>query len=230
MRKESKTMNVDVKNTPGTEDFELKKDLPLQKQSVVYIKTRIADSKSISTGSIITKDGCILTCNHGVENASEIKVRIKLDKDGAQDIRWEDAEIVWKNTKADLAILKIPGEDYPALHIRKNSEEEIKMGEPVYLLGYPFGSMLSDDEDALAVSMFPGNVVSIQKKDGLDYMYLDIEAKKGCGGSPVLSKTDGSIIGVYIGAFTQGNRNLIEEINYARPAMLLWDEILTAEQ
>ena len=71
-------------------------------------------------------------------------------------------------------------------------------------------------------SLFQGSISSIQKKNGIDRINVNMEAKRGCSGGPVFSKKDGSIIGILCGSQTVGGDGLVEEINYVLPVKYIW--------
>src|SRR5512135_2641151 len=56
--------------------------------------------RSLGSGFIINKEGYIITNNHVIEGASEIRVRLSTDKEFA-------AEVVGRDAKTDLALIKI---------------------------------------------------------------------------------------------------------------------------
>jgi S1-C subfamily serine protease len=57
---------------------------------------------------IVTKDGYILTNNHVVENADDIRVALN-------DGRELSAKAVGSDPKTDIAVLKVEGKDLPYL-------------------------------------------------------------------------------------------------------------------
>ena len=85
----------------------------------------------VSTGSgfIISSDGYLLTNNHVVEDADEVKVSLG-------DRREYKAEIVGTDPRSDVAVLKIDAQDLPTLKIGKS--EKLRVGEWVVAIGSPF--------------------------------------------------------------------------------------------
>ena len=198
-----------------------------QTKSVVLIQVSKSgeEGKGSGSGSIITSDGYILTCNHVIADADDIKVRIKPEGNDNASTVWENAEVMWADEDIDMAVIKIKGGNYPTLYIRPENYAN-KPGEDIYHWGYPFGSRLSDDLDQLQPSLFQGSTSSIQTKDGLERINCNMEAKRGCSGGPVFSKKDGCIIGILCGSQTCGNERLIEEINFIRPVKYVWENII----
>lgn len=200
-----------------------------QVESVVFIRTRTSESVSSGSGSIITNDGYILTCRHVIAGQADIHVRLKRDKDGVKETKWEKAIVVWENRELDAAVLKIVDGDYPSLPLRP-LDIDTNTGEAIYLWGYPFGGRLSDDLNELQPSLFQGYISSIQTKNGLERINTNMEAKRGCSGGPVFSKKDGSIIGILCGSQTVGAEGLVEEINYVLPVRYVLEKVFNLEK
>lgn len=84
----------------------------------------------IGSGVIVTKDGYILTNNHVINEADDIKVKLADGREGK-------AKVVGSDPETDLAILKI---DLPDLKvIAMGDSENLKVGDIVFAIGNPFG-------------------------------------------------------------------------------------------
>ena len=210
-------------------DYNYDDEYLAQVKSVVFIRTKASDSVSSGSGSIITDDGYILTCRHVIAGNTDIHVRLKLEKDGIKETKWEKAVVVWENQELDAAILKIADGDYPSLALRPLAIDT-NTGEAIYLWGYPFGGRLSDDLNELQPSLFQGYISSIQTKNSLERINTNMEAKRGCSGGPVFSKKDGSIIGILCGSQTVGDEGLMEEINYVLPVRYILEKVFNLEK
>ena len=81
------------------------------------------------SGVIVGEDGFILTNYHVIQGANRLVLAV-----GVDDV---EAEIVGVDPKTDLAVLKIPGADYPAIEI--GSSGDLRVGQFVVALGSPFG-------------------------------------------------------------------------------------------
>ncbi len=195
-----------------------------QVASVVYIRAKNDHSVSSGSGSILTKDGHILTCHHVIEGSTDILVRLKVDN--GQRTLWNPAQVVWADRELDAALLKMENGDYPTLPLRPLSQPP-QTGESIYHWGYPFGGKLSDDLNELQPSLFQGYISSTQIKNGLERINTNMEAKKGCSGGPVFSKKDGAIIGILCGSQTSGDEHFLEEINYVLPVKYIWERVVT---
>ncbi len=85
----------------------------------------------LGSGVIVTEDGYILTNNHVVEGADEIKVA--LNPDG----REYDAKVVGRDPKSDIAVLKVEATGLTA--IRVGNSDEVEVGDVTLAIGNPFG-------------------------------------------------------------------------------------------
>jgi Do/DeqQ family serine protease len=87
-------------------------------------------ASSLGSGVIVTSSGYVLTNNHVVETADEIEVALA---DGKKLL----AKVVGNDPESDLAVLRISGENMPA--IRFGSSDELRVGDVVLAIGNPFG-------------------------------------------------------------------------------------------
>ncbi len=87
---------------------------------------------SLGSGVIISADGTIITNYHVIANADEVRVALA-------DRREFDADIVLKDERTDLAILKVKDldEDLPFLPFADS--DELAVGDIVLAIGNPFG-------------------------------------------------------------------------------------------
>lgn len=83
------------------------------------------------SGVIISKDGYIVTNNHVVTGADEIKVSI------ADDKKEYVAKLIGTDVKSDIAIIKIDAKDLNAVTFYNS--DMVKVGDVVFALGNPFG-------------------------------------------------------------------------------------------
>src|SRR5258708_30570 len=86
--------------------------------------------QGIGSGVIATKDGYILTNNHVVDGADEVKVAL-------QDGREFTAKVVGRDPKTDIAVIKIDAKDLPAVPMADS--EKVEVGDVVLAIGNPFG-------------------------------------------------------------------------------------------
>ncbi|CAD7778395.1 Putative serine protease HtrA [Candidatus Methanoperedenaceae archaeon GB50] len=86
--------------------------------------------RSLGSGFIIDKDGYILTNNHVIEKATKITIRLLNHKE-------YKAEIVGRDPKTDIALLKINAHNLPVLSL--GDSDKLQVGDWVVAIGNPFG-------------------------------------------------------------------------------------------
>jgi Do/DeqQ family serine protease len=87
--------------------------------------------RSLGSGVIIDPAGFVVTNQHVIEGATEVKVSLS-------DKREFEAEIVLRDPRTDLAVLKIKGGDkFAALDI--GDSDALEVGDIVLAIGNPFG-------------------------------------------------------------------------------------------
>jgi Do/DeqQ family serine protease len=86
---------------------------------------------SLGSGVIVDPTGLIVTNNHVIKDADEVKVALA-------DGREYPSRILMKDERADLAVLKIDSDEaFPALPLADS--DEIEIGDLVLAIGNPFG-------------------------------------------------------------------------------------------
>jgi len=196
--------------------YQYPEDVSESEKGVVLVECTSPDGTSYGSGSLLTHDGYILTCSHVIRNAQHLRIRLKIAGRTNGEISWHDARIIRNDTEIDAALLKIDLMGYPALPVMM-PEEEIHTTDKIFLLGYPFGAMISDSVDQLSISHFEGKIASVQFHKGLERIFVNLEAKSGCSGAPVFSQKTGNILGILCGSQTSSNGNLVEELNFVLP-------------
>lgn len=84
----------------------------------------------LGSGVIITKDGYILTNNHVVDGAKEVKVTME---DGHE----YTAKVIGRDPKSDLAVVKIDAKNLPVVPMADS--DKVQVGDVVLAIGNPFG-------------------------------------------------------------------------------------------
>jgi S1-C subfamily serine protease len=87
-------------------------------------------SSALGSGVIVSPDGYILTNNHVIKDADEIKVLL-------YDKREFKGKVIGTDPKSDLAVIKIDAGDLPAIKIGES--DKLHVGEVVIAIGNPFG-------------------------------------------------------------------------------------------
>lgn len=87
---------------------------------------------SLGSGVIVSADGIIVTNNHVIAEADAVRVALA-------DRREFDAEIVLKDERTDLAILRVRGASETFPHIQFADSDQLAVGDIVLAIGNPFG-------------------------------------------------------------------------------------------
>lgn len=138
--------------------------------------------KSLGSGFVISADGYILTNNHVVDGADEIKVKFADGKELKGELKGSDA-------KLDLALIKITSADKLPVAALGDSDE-IEVGEWVMAIGNPFG--LSETVTAGIVSA-KGRVIGSGPYD--DFIQTDASINPGNSGGPLFN-AKGEVVGI----------------------------------
>jgi len=138
---------------------------------------------SLGSGFIIDgQEGIIVTNNHVIDGAEEIQVNLH---DGTK----LKAELIGKDTKTDIALLKVSSPK-PLKAVKFGSSDDIKVGDWVMAIGNPFGL-----GGSVTVGIISAKARNINSGPYDDYLQTDASINKGNSGGPLFNM-DGQVIGV----------------------------------
>jgi len=95
-------------------------------------RPRARREHSLGSGVIVSDKGVVLTNNHVIENADEIRV-------GLADGREFEAEIVGRDPDSDLGVLKLKGDVKDLKVLAMGDVNSLRLGDIVLAVGNPFG-------------------------------------------------------------------------------------------
>jgi serine protease Do len=137
--------------------------------------------QSLGSGVIISSDGYILTNNHVVDMAKDIKVSLS-------DGRVLEAKLIGKSKEIDIALIKVDATDLPSVVL--GDSDKLEVGDWVMAIGNPFG--LSHTVTAGIVSA-KGRVIGVGPYD--DLIQTDAAINPGNSGGPLFNMS-GEVVGI----------------------------------
>ncbi|WP_291321692.1 DegQ family serine endoprotease [Desulfonatronospira sp.] len=143
------------------------------------------EQRSLGSGFIISEDGYVVTNNHVVEGADQIKATFSLD----DEEKTFDARMVGTDPETDLALIKLDTDiDLPTLQF--GNSDDMKVGQWVVAIGNPFG--LNHTVTAGIISA-KGRVIGAGPYD--NFIQTDASINPGNSGGPLLN-LQGEVIGI----------------------------------
>ncbi len=147
---------------------------------------------ALGSGFIVDEnEGLIITNNHVVEKADEIRIRTEAGKE-------YEATVVGRDSKTDLALIQVsPDGDFPKAAVLGNSDE-LRVGDWVMASGNPFG--LGNTVTAGIISA-KGRVIGAGPYD--DFLQTDAAINPGNSGGPLFNM-QGEVVGINTAIVAQG--------------------------
>src|SRR5208282_364863 len=164
----------------------------------------------LGSGVIVSPDGYILTANHVVEGADEIKVAV-----GDSDSKKFTARVVGTDPPTDVAVLKIDAKDLPAITL--GDSDQLEVGDVVLAIGNPFG---------VGQSVTMGIISGLGRHYGMNgyenFIQTDAAINKGNSGGALVD-AEGRLVGIntWIATSSGGSEGVgfAVPINLARHVM-----------
>lgn len=174
-------------------------------------RPRTQREQSLGSGVIISKDGFILSNNHVIDGADEI--RVVLSKEKKEFI----AKVIGKDPKTDLAVLKVESDNLP--YATLGDSDKLEVGDVVLAIGNPFG---------LGQTVTSGIISALNRGDlpidvaYEDFIQTDAAINPGNSGGALVD-AEGRLIGINTAIIsrTGGNQGVgfAIPINMARHVM-----------
>jgi serine protease Do len=143
----------------------------------------------LGSGVIVKVEGIVLTNNHVIEGAEEIRVTLN-------DRTEVFASVVGKDPRADIAVLKLPEGKYQAAAM--GDSDNIEVGEWAVAIGNPFG--LGQSVTVGVVSAKGRADVGVADLE--DFIQTDAAINPGNSGGPLID-LDGHVIGINTAIFSR---------------------------
>ena len=200
-------------------------------------KGREQKQRGLGSGVIISPDGYIITNNHVVEEADELKVLLN-------DEREFTAKLIGTDPKTDVAVIKIEAENLPTVTLADSAK--LRVGDVVFAIGNPLG---------VGQTVTMGIVSATGRKVGIldevqgyeDFIQTDAAINQGNSGgalidargrlvginSAILSNSSGNIgigFAIPINLASSIMHSLIETGTVARGYLGVQTDVLTADK
>jgi serine protease Do len=171
--------------------------------------------QSLGSGVIITPDGTIITNNHVIDGATDIKVQLS-------DKRDFNAKLIGADPKSDIAVLKIEGKDLPTLPLGDSSQ--LNVGDLIFAIGDPFG--VGETATMGIVSATGRSRLGIEEYE--NFIQTDAAINPGNSGGAMID-IHGNLVGINTAILSHGGSGGNEGVGFAIPMSMakpVMDQIL----
>ena len=184
-------------------------------------------SAGFGSGVIVRSDGIVITNDHVIANAEQIRVTLP----GGGDF---DAELIGTDPLADIAVLAIEGENLPFSPL--GTVEGLMIGEWAIAIGNPLGTQAADTEPTVTagvISAVNRNIVPSAYRESanngglyLGMIQTDASINPGNSGGPLVNAA-GEVIGINTSIISRSGGS--EGLGFAIPidrALKITDDLL----
>jgi len=160
---------------------------------------------SLGSGFVIDEEGLVITNNHVIDGADEIFVIF-------QDGEKVSAELVGKDPKTDVAVLRIDPGDKKLVSVEWGNSDKSRVGDWVLAIGNPFGL-----GGTVTAGIISARGRDIRSGPYDDYIQTDASINKGNSGGPLFNMK-GQVIGINTAIFSQSGGSI--GIGFSVPSQL----------
>ncbi len=181
---------ITASDTAGTPEVDANDAAPIQisaAQAAAGIEApraatvMIYTATSLGSGVIVGTDGYILTNYHVVRDASRVRVKLA---DNSQQI----AQVLRRDSRRDVALLKIDGSNHPAAALRL--PPDVQVGDEVFAIGSPL-----EEQNALTVTR--GIISAFRNDHGYPIIQSDVSIQHGNSGGPLVDR-NGKVVALCV--------------------------------
>ena len=179
------------------------------------MKPRTEREQSLGSGVIVSPDGTILTNNHVIDGASDIKVFLS-------DKREFKAKLIGTDPKTDIAVLKIDATNLPTLPL--GDSNQLQVGDLIFAIGDPFG--VGETATMGIVSATGRGNLGIENYE--DFIQTDAAINPGNSGGAMID-IHGNLVGINTAILSHGAGGN-EGVGFAIPVSMVkpvMDQIMT---
>ena len=154
---------------------------------------------ALGSGFVISADGLILTNNHVIGGATEIKVKLDSGKE-------YDAKVIGRDPKTDLGLIRVkPDSNFPP-PVRMGNSDATRVGDWVMAVGNPFGLGQTVTTGIISAK---GRIIGAGPYD--DFLQTDAAINPGNSGGPLFNMK-GEVVGINTAIIAHG-----QNIGFAIP-------------
>ena len=180
----------------------------------------------LGSGVIIDREGYILTNEHVISGASEVKVKLS-------DGREFDAQVKGTDKRTDLAVIKIKAKRLPIAKLGNSAN--LKIGQWVIAIGNPFGPYIENPEPTVTVGVISAlhrYLPALGRREASydDLIQTDAAINPGNSGGPLVN-LKGEIIGINTAIITTSGG--YQGLGFATPiakAKRILDKLIKGEK
>lgn len=159
---------------------------------------------SLGSGFVVDPSGYIVTNNHVIESADEVIVTFHDDSQ-------LNAEVVGRDSKTDLALLKVTT-DKPLPALKFGDSDKSRIGDWVIVIGNPFGF-----GGSVSAGIISAIARDINSGPFDDFIQTDAAINRGNSGGPMFNEK-GEVIGISTAIYTPSGGSI--GIGFAVPSTL----------
>jgi serine protease Do len=163
----------------------------------------------VGSGIIISPDGYIVTNNHVVDGATQIKVTLN-------DRRVLSAKVVGTDKLTDLAVIKVNASDLPT--VAWGDSTKLQPGQTVLAFGSPFGYFQFSVTRGIVSAVNRPNPYSDDARKPGSYIQTDAAINPGNSGGPLVN-AHGELVG--INTFIISNSGAFAGAGFAIPSQIV---------
>ncbi|HEY1957095.1 MAG TPA: Do family serine endopeptidase [Polyangiaceae bacterium] len=172
---------------------------------------RMLHEKALGSGIIVDAQGHVVTNAHVIDGADVVKIKLPDDREFS-------AKVIGKDTRLDVAVLKLENapRDLPVASL--GSSDALRVGEYVVAIGNPFGL---GSTVTMGIVSAKGRVIGAGPYD--DFIQTDASINPGNSGGPLFD-LHGQVIGINTAINPQGKgigfAIPIDEVKQALPELI----------
>ncbi len=168
-----------------------------------YSLPRKRSYSTLGSGVLIHEDGYVLTNQHVVSRAEEIKVTLSTGET-------LEGHLVGSAPEYDLALLKVDGKNLPYAPL--GNSEDLMVGEWVIAIGSPFGYLLNDPQPTVTVGVVSALHRDVKSEAGSERIFKDMiqtdaAINPGNSGGPLVN-SKGEVVGINTFIFSQSGGSI----------------------